>query len=332
MTDAASSAPVASDSSSSSQSESDSFDGSPDVKDNDTFDLEDSFDEKPKASKEPKKSKELKGEVNAPKKVERFITVNVNGKEARIPESQLIAEYQKAQSGDERLAKASKLERNNQAFLEALQKNPADILNDPRLPIDRQALALQWLKQQVEEELKDPMDLKLSETERKLKSYEDRDREESERVAQETHQREHQAVVQKIQQNLTEKFSKAMEDSPLSKDPETAAYALREMAIEYRLAKKSGYEPTSEELAQKVQSRYFKSLYSAVQHMSGADLVNFLGKNLTKKLRDHDLEQLRGPVSKEDWPQASRQVESKPSGKQESIDPGDFRQKLRDQY
>ncbi|MHA4915586.1 hypothetical protein, partial [Enterococcus faecium] len=77
---------------------------------------------------------------------------------------------------------AAEARKSIEGFWEALQKDPEAVLNDPRLPLDRKKLAEKWLVKQIEEELNppDPRDAKLTEAEKRIKEYEDREKAEKE--------------------------------------------------------------------------------------------------------------------------------------------------------
>ena len=233
---------------------------------------------------EPKETKEEK-------KQKRYLTAKVNGKEERVDEETLIRDYQKYKAADQKFAEASKAEKSVKAFMEALQNDPEAVLNNPNLSIDRKKLAEKWLYEQIQQELNPPdeRDQKLREYEEKLKGYQSKEQEE---VATKE-QAEYQQVVAKRKNELANVFSEAMSKSSLSKNPETAAATLREMALYYRAYKEqTGEAPDANELAQHVEQKYFKGLYELANTLEGDELVQFLGPQIIKKLRAYDLGQL----------------------------------------
>ena len=104
---------------------------------------------KEEAAKKPDPKPKAEAKEEAPKPAKRFVTANINGKEVRVDEETLLREYQKSRAGDERLQKASALEKQMQQFVKQLQENPAAILSDPRLGINKQALAEAILREQI---------------------------------------------------------------------------------------------------------------------------------------------------------------------------------------
>jgi len=301
----------------------------PEENDDDLFD--DVKEARAKAPKVIDKKDEAKKEPAPKAESKRFIKTVVNGKEVPVSEEELIREFQKSRAGDEKLAKATALEKQFGSFIKTLQTNPKAILSDPRLGIDRQELALALLGEQIEEELTDPKDKEAADLKARIKAYEDKENHEKMTKQQQEEAEERQKLVSKIQSQLQDTFSKAMELSILSKDPEVAADTLREMAIHYRLAKKAGHEATPEELAQHVEQKYLKSMYSAAKSLSDEDFYNFFPKEVLDKLRRIDLQKLRGGKSAQPVQEQSWKSEPRKESKTTYIDPNDVRMAWRDQ-
>jgi hypothetical protein len=224
------------------------------------------------------------------KKEKRWLTAKIDGKEERIDEETLLRDYQKFKAADQKFQEAAKIRQSTEQFLKALQEDPESVLSDPRITLDRKKLAEKWILQQIHEELtpQDPKDQKLKEYEAELAKY--KQKEDDEVKTQQ--EQEYQKVVEAKRQELSNTFSEAMKKSPLSKNPETAAATLREMALYYRAAKQQGHSPTPDEIAQHVEQKYFKGLYELANTLEGEDLVAFLGDQLVKKIRKYDLSKL----------------------------------------
>ncbi|MDQ3231264.1 MAG: hypothetical protein M3Q07_05535 [Pseudobdellovibrionaceae bacterium] len=259
---------------------------------------------------------ELQGRIDPPtkdqtpaqKEAKRFLTAKVNGKEELISEEQLLRDYQKYRSGDERLAQATQKEKQIQSFMQQLETDPDAAFKQTGLSKEKKKeLAERWLTEQLEEELRDPREAELMELKAKIEGYEGKEKQTKEEAEQESQQAARVEAVQKRQAHFQETFSKALELSPLSENPETAAEALRGMALHYRLAKSQGYEPDPQELASVVEERSLRSMRSAVSSLDGEALVKVLGKDIIKKLRQYDMAQLgiskgpEAPATESDW-------------------------------
>lgn len=253
----------------------------------------------------------------------RKLKVKINGREQEIDEETVRRDYQKYASADEKLREAAQKRKDIEAFYEALERDPESILSDKRLPIDRQKLAMKWLSEQIEQEMAiptDPKEQRLKELEEKLSQYEKRDKE----VEETEKQRQHRELVESRREAIATTLSKAMELSPLSKDPETAAATLREMALHMRVCKDAGYEVTPEELASHVERRNLKTYQTLAQRLEGEDLINFFGEDVVRKIRQADLTRIKKsrevapPETAENW-------ESRREQPRKFYDPSEFR-------
>lgn len=162
---------------------------------------------------------------------------------------------------------------------------------DPRLPIDLKEFAMEILTQKVEEEIKyaDPRDRRIAELEAKENERLAKDRE-VEETAQEQQKRQFTEQRKEVLANV---LSEAMELSPLSKHPETAAATLREMALHMRLCKDAGYAVTPQELAKHVESKNLGSMRNLAKTLKGEDLINFFGEEVVTEIRRADLSRIK---------------------------------------
>jgi hypothetical protein len=243
----------------------------------------------------------------------RMLKAKVNGREELVSEEALLRNYQKLQSAEQKMAEATKKQKEIDAFYEALEHDPETALARSKLPAEKKRqLAEKWLTEQLEESLRDPREREMMELQAQLEEY----RSKEEKVKQSEAEKQKVETIQKRQAHFQDLFGKAMEQSPLAKNPETAAEALRAMALHYRMAKQQGYEPDPQELAQAVEERYLKGLHAAASSLDGESLVNFLGSDVVKKIRQYDLGRLQvqkaPPQVQQDW-QPNKQSASQSS-------------------
>jgi hypothetical protein len=275
------------------------------------------WDDAPEAPAEPTPAKAPEEPKRKPTK---WLTVKVDGKEERVSEDELLKNYSKFKAADSRFQEASKAKQSVEAFMKALQDDPEKVLSDPNLPIDRAKLAEKWLYDKIQAELTpvDPNQAKIREYEEKLKAYQAKEEQEKLTIKEQ----EFQATVAKRKEELGNMFSEAMKQSSLSKNPETAAATLREMALYYRAAKAQGETPTPEELAAHVEQKYFKGMYELANTLEGEDLVKFLGDQIVKKIRSYDLNRLKAksnPQQVAEAPQPFKPERQSDAGPKESL-------------
>lgn len=277
----------------------------------------------PKAKAEPKPAPEPKPEPPKPS----LKKVKVDGKEELVDEDELLRTYAKAKGAEAKFREAAEMKKQVEQFMEAFKKDPLQLLMQDGLPIDRKSLGEKLLLAELEREMMDPRDLKLKEYEAKLKDVESK-----EQAAQrEAEERQTEQKRELKRQEISEMFSKAMESSPLSKDPETAAVAMRDMAMMLRAAKERGIEVAPEELAKHAESRYHKGMYALANRLEGEDLISFLGEDVVKKIRKADLTRLKAndqtvKTHKNDsWESADSSSKKSPS----RVDPYEARERAR---
>ena len=119
-----------------------------------------------------------------------------------------------------------------------------------------------------------------------------------------------------------------MESTVLAKHPETQAALLREMALYMRTAKEQGEDVDASELAQFIETNRFKQYHSLANQFDGDQLIEFLGKDVLKKIRKADLERLRGKRSTptQSWKTEMPQGDAK---KSKFVNPNDVRFAIR---
>jgi hypothetical protein len=250
----------------------------------------------PKAKATPEKAPEAKPAAPKPDPIFEF-----DGR--KLTQAEIKRELEKARGADAKFREAAEHRKQVEDFMEAFQKDPLSILKDKRIPIDRKSLGEKLLLETLEEEMLSPAEREARELKSKLSEYESKEQA-AKRQAEEA-QNEQKKEIKR--QEISQLFSKAMEQTPLSKDPETAAMAMRDMAMMMRAAKERGIEVSAEELAKHAETKYQKAMYALANTLEGEDLIGFLGEDVIKKIRKADLARLKSnnqqtqSHKQEDW-------------------------------
>lgn len=221
----------------------------------------------------------------------KYRKIKAGDEELTLSDDDIAKNYQKWKGADAKFREAAEAKKSVEAFMKQLQEDPEAVLNDPRLPIDRKKLAEKWLVKQLESELNppDPRDAKLSETERKLKEYEDKEA----KAKADVEAKEYEAAREQRKAKLSETLGEAMKATHLSAHPESAAGVLREMAMFMRAARERGEEVTPQELVEHIHSTRFNQLYTLAHQFDGEQLIEFLGEEIVTRIRKADLAKLR---------------------------------------
>jgi len=232
------------------------------------------------------------GKQTPPKKKAPTIrTFKVGDEEVNLSDEDIARDYKKWKGADAKFREAADMTKSVQNFMKALEENPEEVLSNPNLPINKKKLAEKWLIAQIESELNpaDPRDQKLTEAERKLKEYQDKE-------AAENQTKEQQELAQRVEQrktSLSKTLSDAMQATDLSKHPESAAATLREMALYMRAAKERGEDVTPQELVEHIHNNRFNQFYTLANQLEGEDLIEFLGEEVVKRMRKADLARIK---------------------------------------
>lgn len=266
---------------------------------------------------------EAKTESKPKPKPPKMRKVKVDGKEEFVNEDEVWKNYQKYTAGEKRLQEAAKLRQETEEKLSKLKEDPYSVLSE--LGLNPSELSENWLRKQLEEDFdSDPRDKEMRELQKRLAEYEGK-----EKQAKETEElTAREKFVESRKEALSKTLAEAMESTVLSKNPETQAALLREMAMYMRTAKEQGEDVDAAELAQFIETNRFKQYHSLANQFDGDQLIEFLGKDVLNKIRKADLERLRGKRSApaQSWKTEMPQGDAK---KSKFVNPNDVRFAIR---
>jgi hypothetical protein len=225
------------------------------------------------------------------KKPPAYRDYTIGNEKVSLSDDDIARDYSKWKGADAKFREAAAAKQSVEAFMRDLEADPEKILNDKRLPINKRKLAEKWLTEQLEAELSpaDPRDAKLSDAERRLKEYEDRDNEA--KTAKE--QAAYDEGKAKSMARIGETLKAAGKLTHLSGHPESEAALIREMALYMRAAKEQGDDVTPEELVSHIHNQRFHQFYTLANQYDGDELIDFLGDAVVSKLRKADLARLK---------------------------------------
>jgi len=268
-------------------------------------------------SNDPQESNEVV-ETEAPSrpkvKAPAYRKFKLGDEEVSLSDEDIRRDYSKWKGADAKFREVSQAKKQVEEFTRLLQEDPSSVFDNPNLKFDRQALAEKWLSKRLQQELSpdDPKDTKLSELEERLKAYQDRDENDKKSKEKTAYDQARESRKSEISNTLHQ----AMQMTQLSADPESAAEVLRTMALYMRTAREHGETVTPEQLVEHVHGSRFNQLYSLAHALDGSELVDFLGEEIVKRIRKHDLGQLRAGRdqgqshrSEESWAPQTKKVD-----------------------
>ena len=244
-------------------------------------DDEDEEEEKPKPKAKTPPPEEEKKRKSEP----RF--VNIDGR--MVSEADLTATYQKSHQIDEQMRQAAHSRKQAEDILAAAKADPLGFLRHPSLGANTSDIRERLIREAIDEEMLTDDQRALRDRDRTIQSYELEKQERAEAEKQQAFQVE----VQRHQQEIGNILHTAMEGTILGQDKASAPIILGEMAQVMRQAKAQGYNPTPEQIAQKVESKYYTIFRNLANDMDGETLSKFFGEEVVKKMRKHDLDRLK---------------------------------------
>ena len=257
----------------------------------------------PAADQAPESKVEAKEPAPAPKKHK----VKVDDQEMEVDESELVRGYSKAQASQKRFEEAAKLRREADEKISKFKNSPIDALAELGLDPEElaEAIYLRKIERAIQMELS-PEERQAQADQEELESY----RNEKLTAKKKEEAEKFESSVEAERVNFSEKISKAMEASNLSKDP----YTIRSAALFIKSCLQNGFEPDAEEIREAIEGRVQNDYKSQVVGKKGKDLVKWLGEEVVNEIRRHDLENLRASKKQVEIPKApvSREPVSKP--------------------
>ena len=258
----------------------------PEVVQSDKFD----FSPKPKAA--PQERAEPKIEPKAEPVAPRKIKVKVDGNESEIDEAELVARYQKSTSAEKKFQEASQKMKQTEAFMKQLKEDPISVLNNPALGLDFRREAESYLEGILNDELMDPKDKKIRDSESELEKYRREDVQRREDAAREQEIRrteEFERLKTKHAEEYTRTFQEALEAEGLPKSPQT----VRRMAQYMEQAIKQGVKVSAAEVAALVKDDYMQEHKSMLSSMPADRLAEILGQEAVDRLRQANVAKYR---------------------------------------
>lgn len=254
--------------------------------------------------------------------------IKVNGQVEYVDEDGVFKDYQKYRASDERLKAAAQKEAEINKMYKQLEDDPDEFFRkNPKLSGKKLELAMKWMEESLQEEVtpKTQEQIELEELRAWRKDQEDKQKADKQKDEEEQKTKFRDARKTEI----STKIAEAMQATPLSAHPESAGQIMKEMAAYMRAAREQKIDVTPDELVEHVHNIRFKQFYTLANTMEGGELIEFLGPDVLKRIRKHDLEQLRKsremPVESYRSPEGFSQKSGASGRQQQFIDPNDAR-------
>lgn len=217
----------------------------------------------------------------------------VNGAEAEYAIDELATLAQKGLGSEEKFKSAAEMRkdaemkmRHVQDFLSALRENPAAVLEEVIPNFNYRQHAENFLTKEYLKELKPEEYQKIVDQEELQRL---RQKEESWKKQQDTSRA--QALRDKYVQEYDQRFTKMLESADVPKNEYTVARAAQIM----RAALDKGIEVADSDVAELIKEEYENNTKFMLQKVNPDKVLEYLGPDVAKALRQHDLSQIKNP-------------------------------------
>lgn len=237
--------------------------------------------QKPLTATEKKLIKELKLKIDG-KEVTESLPFEVSEEHADY----LTKQLQLAKMSHKRASETSDLKKTFRAFIEDLRSNPKAILSDPAIGLDVKKFAQDLLNEEAEQAKKSPEQIELEKLQAELKLA----KEEKEKLAKETMEKERTFMEQQEAERYDKSFTEALSSANLPKSP----YVIKKMADYMLEAIKLGkkVEPSDivplvqEEIQQDLADMFRSAPDEAVERFIGKERLNGFRKKAVSKAKE----------------------------------------------
>lgn len=225
----------------------------------------------------------------SPSSTPEYFDVTVNGKPVKMTRQEVIDHASKSHAADSKFKEAAQVRKQVDHIIKTAKENPIQALMDPALGLTRDqirdAFEKWYASEYIEPETLSEDQRALKEAQTKLKKYEeqekkakaDQERDASEKLT--AHQREH------LQNSIIE----AIDESGL---PKTKFIAQR-MAFYMRQNLVNGWDAPMSLIVSQVKKERQDLMSDLTESAAPEQLISMLGDGVVKKIREHDLKQLR---------------------------------------
>jgi hypothetical protein len=227
-----------------------------------------------------------KAEKVAAKKTLKQLKLKVDGKEYtedlpfEIPEeaSEYMAkQLQLAKAAQKRMNEKATLQKDVDAFLDVLRKDPRKVLSDPNINVDLKQLARTIIEEDIENAKKSPEQLELERAQRELQVL----KEEREREVQEFRKQEFERAQKQAYEQYEVQVDRALEKSHLPKSP----YVVKKMAEYMYIGLNKGVDLSPEEVLPLVEQEISEDIKSMFAVMPEDVIEAIIGKDVLSKMR-----------------------------------------------
>ena len=214
--------------------------------------------------------------------------LKVYGQEVAVDKNQLRELAMKGLGADEKFRNADSKNKQLLEVIEDMKTRPFEILKN--LGVDVRKMTEDYLIKELDKEQMSEEQRKVLEYEAKMKAMED----ERNREKEEKEQKELAADVEKYREEYEKEFIQALDEEEIPNNPQTvgrmARYIEEGIKENITITAKQSAKLVKEDLIEEAKQVYSKT--------DPEKLINYLGPEIVKKLKNYDLSKIKSPEDK----------------------------------
>jgi len=249
------------------------------------------------------------GEKSAAQSAIEKYRLKVDGQDMDVDLDELKKGYTRASAAQKRFDEAAKMRKEAEAIKKEFEEYKLSLKSKPIEMLKKEGIntreeAEKFLANELKMEMMSPEERRAIEAEKKLKQYEDQEKE----FKTKQEQAEYEKLVETNRQDYETRFMGALESLGLPPHPDT----LYEMSKAAMICLDAGYDPDPSDLAAMVKDKMINSFKGIFDKMSGEQLAQFLGDDVGKKIRQYDLGKLKSSMQTQTQKVSLQETETKP--------------------
>lgn len=197
----------------------------------------------------------------------------------------LTRNLQLAKAAQKRMSEASQLQKEVEAFITELRKNPKKVLADPTLGVDLKKMVQEYIEEEIANSQKTPEQIEREKLEAELKAM----KEEREREKEETRRRELERLQQQEYERYENLMIQALDKSSLPKKP----YVVNKIADYLVIGLQKGLDLTPQDVLPLVEDEIRQDLKDMIGSAPDEVVEAFIGKDIFNRIRKKNIQKVK---------------------------------------
>lgn len=260
-------------------------------------------------------------ESEAQKEERRRWQLKASGRDWDLGEDEVVKYAQKGIDADQKWQEAARMREDARRILTTLREDPMSILTNPKLGLDFEKIATDYLAKKLERDLMDPNERRAVEAEERLKSFEEREAEAREQELQAQREEEDYAYQREVDNSIRTTLQGA--GLPLTEFTYDSTIKYMQRAM------KAGYKDVTAEGVLPYVQRDFQRAQEQIYALPEDQMLSMIGEKALNRIQEAYIKKVKGGSVKPEASQSPQLHREAPLISNEGGTMEDWRQRLR---